>query len=175
MANETRAPRVFDVKDGTPAKETPAKEKPKVDSLANEGGTRPKWARDLKEELESNYQMIGTVLGVAAKTQFQSMAAQNFIESSGAAADAWVDVAEKNPKIKAALLKFTSGTAMAQVVSVHVTMLLPVLSGYGVVPENAGAMILMAQMSDEQKAAMYQAQQAAAAAEAAAANGGSTQ
>jgi hypothetical protein len=171
--SEPRAPRVVRVSDIPSAEDSPPKRRPRTSpadplkdpireasAAVEEEGKRPKWARDLKEELEGNYQMIGTVLGFAAKTGMQQAAAVNFVESAGAAADSWVDVAEKNPKIKAALLKFTSGTAFAQVISIHFAMLTPVLAGYGVVPESAGAMILMASMSDEQKAAMAAAQAA---------------
>jgi hypothetical protein len=114
--------------------------------LAKEERKRAKWATDLHTELESTYQMLGTVGMMASRGDELKLAASvNVINCAGPAADAWIDLAEKNPKVKDALQKFVSGTAAAQLISIHFAMLTPMLAAYGLVPKNFGEMILMQQ------------------------------
>lgn len=121
--------------------------------LAKEDKTRPKWARDLHTELESTYQMLGTVALFASRgDEFKQAAAVNVMNTAGGAADAWVELAEKNPKVKDALLKFTAGTAAAQLISVHFAMFAPLLSAYGLIPSGLGQMILMGSAMEQQAA-----------------------
>ena len=145
--------RHFQVKD-EPAPKTQSK--PKSDPPPTDGGEEftkaakerseyTKLYRDLAEAVESSYQMVGMVAGMAARDEFQRAAAVHIINQSGVAADAWIDLAEKNPKVKAALQKFVSGTASAQLLTIHLTMFAPLLASHGVIPKNLGVMILGAE------------------------------
>lgn len=44
-------------------------------------------------------------------------------------ADAWMTAADRNPRIKTALRRFTEGGAIAEVAALHISLLLPFLPG----------------------------------------------
>jgi hypothetical protein len=50
-------------------------------------------------------------------------------------------VADKNPKVKSALRKFTEGSAFAGLVGVHVAMAAPVLASRGILPPHLAAIL----------------------------------
>ena len=43
--------------------------------------------------------------------------------------DAWMTCADRNPKVKAALRRFTEGGAFAELIALHVSLLIPFLPG----------------------------------------------
>lgn len=54
--------------------------------------------------------------------------------------DAWMTLADRNPRVKTILVKFTEGGAAAEVVALHVGLLMPFLPGIPGFPTNgAGA------------------------------------
>jgi hypothetical protein len=98
----------------------------------------------LRESLVDTYQMLGLALiTIAMPGEDQGLAATGVMvtERADAAADAWLDVADKNPKVKSALRKFTEGSAFAGLFAIHLSMVAPVLASRGILPPQLAAML----------------------------------
>lgn len=52
-------------------------------------------------------------------------------------ADAWIDLAQKDPKVLKLLEKLTTGSAWGGVVMAHAPLIIPILAKYGIVPGGA--------------------------------------
>lgn len=98
--------------------------------------TRTPADRKLAESVAAMYSGVGMlVMGIgvprAHATGDERLVATG-IEIQGQAetfAEAWMNLADKNPKVKAALKKATEGGAFAEVFALHVALLLPYLPG----------------------------------------------
>lgn len=61
------------------------------------------------------------------------------IENAETVAEAWLDLADQNPAVKRALVKFTQVSAAGTLVTMHGMMLLPLLADRGVIPPMVAA------------------------------------
>ena len=83
----------------------------------------------------------------------------NIVATASDTADAWIELAQQNPRVRKVLEGFVQGSAAANLAGAHIAMVLPVLAARGVVPPQMGAMFL----SDEAQG-FYRDSYAAAAA-----------
>lgn len=91
--------------------------------------------RKLATSIAEMYQMLGMVgMGIAVPRQDQGLAgtANAFLANSEAIAEAWMDLGDKNPRVKAMLRSVTEVSAVGAVVGLHVTCILPFLSDRGI-------------------------------------------
>jgi hypothetical protein len=98
----------------------------------------------LRESLSDTYQMLGlAIITIAMPTDDEGLAQTGVMitERADAAADAWIDVADKNPKVKTALRKFTEGSAFAGLFAIHLSMFAPVLASRGILPPQIAALL----------------------------------
>lgn len=111
------------------------------------GDTRARAGNDrkLKEGLQGLYTTIGMTVLATAGDDPTRYAGEHIVNMAEPAADAWIDLGNQNPKVKAALVKFSEGTAAAAIIGIHVTMLAPFLLAKGMIPERIG-MVLAPQM-----------------------------
>jgi hypothetical protein len=106
---------------------------PKATAASRDGRTPAD--RKLAASIAEMYQMLGMVgMGVATTKQDQGIAGTSaaVLQNSEAIAEAWMDLADKNPKVKAALKSITEVSAIGAVVGLHVTCALPFLADRGV-------------------------------------------
>lgn len=136
-AREPRTPGTTETPDS--AASQPAQPKPRA---------RPPADAKLAESVRGMYQGVGMLaLGVGMQRQHQALV------QFGAAlmepeidprtgepipdgrtgadkiTDAWMTLADRNPRVKATLVKFTEGGAAAEVIVLHATLLYPFLPG----------------------------------------------
>lgn len=116
--------------------------------------------RKLEEGISSLYQGVALVVMGTASGAEDFAAGAHIAEQAPVIASAWMDLGDQNPAIKAALKRFTEGTAFATIIGLHATTFLPLLAAKGLVPERIGQIVAM------------QAGMGAAAAQGAAAAGG---
>lgn len=99
----------------------------------------------LRESLTTNYQMVGMlVIGIGMPREDPGLIGMGtqMVNRSDAVADAWLELAEKNPKVKAALRRFSEGSAAATLIGVHLSMAAPLLASRGIVPEGLAALLM---------------------------------
>lgn len=128
--------KVVNLKDGAggdrpPRDETPPKVKPA------EPKKRTPTDKKLAAELASTYQGIGlAVMGVGNLRQDPGVIATGVavVEHAEQASEAWLDLADQNPKVKAALKRFTEASAVGSLVMVHASMLIPLAASRGIIP-----------------------------------------
>lgn len=112
----------------TQPKATPTGDAPKVRTPAD---------RKLSASIAEMYIMLGMVVGglgdvkqdVGLATTGQALAI-----NSEAIAETWMDLAERNAKVKATLKSLTEVSAVGALVGIHVTCAMPLLASRGVVP-----------------------------------------
>lgn len=92
----------------------------------------------------------------------------NILSMAESTADAWIELAQQNPKVRATLEGLVTGSAVATLVGCHASMVVPVLASRGVVPGQVANMFLT---DDAKTYAAHLAEQQRAAAAAAAQNG----
>lgn len=126
-------------------KERPPREEPRPRTRTRAAGKdkppaprrpTPKESK-LAESLTGTYAMTGGLLiGVGmARDDTGIVATGNaMVTNAEVAAEAWLDVARANPKVMAALVKFSEGSAVAGLISVHLSMAFPFLADRGIVP-----------------------------------------
>lgn len=106
-----------------------------VDPAPREPRPRSPQDRKLAASIAEMYQAAGMIgYGIAQQKQDQGLGqtSANIMENSEAIAEAWMDLADKNPKIKAALKSITEVSAIGAVVGLHVTCVLPFLASRGI-------------------------------------------
>lgn len=145
--------------------ESPKVETPKPPPRARRGD-----AKQLRDNLERFYATVGggvATAGVLRGDVGLVASGTNIGTKAAETADAWLELADTNPRIKRFLEAFMEGSAIANLVAAHLSMIVPIVASQGLVPEQVGVMFL----SDEAKqtANQFAAAQAAAAA---ATNGG---
>lgn len=94
--------------------------------------------KKLAAQIAGLYQMAGaTIAGVGMRTGDEGITAAGVqtITISEPLADAWLDLADANPSVKRVLKKLTEASAAGIVVSLHITILVPVLISRGILPE----------------------------------------
>lgn len=97
--------------------------------------------KKLATNLGEYYQLGGiaiTQFGLKIGDEAVSLTGVNFVNSSEEISEAWVRLGEKNPKVKAALKKFTEYSALGTVVAVHIAAFSPILISRGILPDLAG-------------------------------------
>lgn len=133
-----------------PKGETPPKAPPRSSSRTKKsqtsGESKPKTRtpsdRKLAEAVAGLYQVGGSLaLGIGLRLEDQGIAASGVktVEMAEPIAEAWLDLADKNPKVKNALLKMTEVSSLGVLVGMHVTMLVPLLVDRGIVPDTIAA------------------------------------
>lgn len=93
--------------------------------------------RKLRDALTNTYQTVGTIVaGIGQSNQDAGLAAfgVNVANRADEAADAWMELADQNPGVKAALARFAEGSAVANLIGVHVSMAFPLLAARGLLP-----------------------------------------
>lgn len=93
--------------------------------------------KKLASSIASTYQGIGLMVTAAGMSRGDGGVAGTgtaIVEQAEAAAEAWLVLADQNPKVKAALRKFTEGSAFAGLVAVHIPVVMPLLASRGVIP-----------------------------------------
>lgn len=132
-----------------PRDETTPKAKPRA-SRAKAPPTEPapkqrtSADRKLADSLAGVYQMVGAgIVGIGQTRLMAGIASDNAravahgnrltnmgvqtVNLSETAAEAWLDVADQNPKVKRALKRFSETSATAVLIGIHFQMLLPML------------------------------------------------
>lgn len=71
-----------------------------------------------------------------------SIAGANITTMASDTADAWLSLAQQNPRVRAMLEGMVQGSAVATLVGCHASMILPVLASRGVVPGEVANMFL---------------------------------
>jgi hypothetical protein len=106
---------------------------------ADDGTPKPRTAADKKlaASIAGGYQSIGgLIIGIGARFEDQGLVGTGAatINNAEMIAEAWIDVSQKNPKVKAWLEKITEVSALGVLVSLHVATVLPLLMDRGVIP-----------------------------------------
>lgn len=100
--------------------------------------------KKLADALTKGYQTIGiAAMGIGARKGDNGIAGTGLamVESAEAAADAWMELADKNPKVKIALQRITEVTAVGVLAGIHVGIMFPLLVDRGVVPPTIVSMM----------------------------------
>jgi hypothetical protein len=82
-----------------------------------------KTEKQMVDDLSGLYTLIGVAVGVANRD-----VATAIVENGEDAAQAWVTLAQRNPKVKAMLLSMTAATVWGAIVAVHLKMLSPAIA-----------------------------------------------
>jgi hypothetical protein len=99
--------------------------------------------RKLKEAVSGVYGTVGLVIAATAGENEQVQAAGiHVVNTADAAADAWMELAGQNAKVKKALQRFTEGTSFAGLVGVHVAMFAPLAAARGFIPEKYAPVVM---------------------------------
>ena len=96
----------------------------------------------LRDDLSQMYSMFGIgVAGLGAGIGDNGIAGVGMAMLSTAddAADAWMELAERNPKVRERLEQLTSASALGGIIAVHFTMLTPLLVDRKVFPSAMAA------------------------------------
>lgn len=96
-----------------------------------------------REALVGIYTMGGAALAASAVAREDhplAAAGMNVIGNAERVADAWMDLADRNPRIRAMLHKLSEGSAIGTLVGLHVSMAMPVLAAKGLVPPQVAIM-----------------------------------
>jgi hypothetical protein len=91
----------------------------------------------LQESIVDLYAQGGLLIagvGMARADEGITSVGVGLANGSQAIGEAWMDLADKNPKVKAALLKFTEVSSVGVLVSLHVAVVLPFMADRGMVP-----------------------------------------
>jgi hypothetical protein len=132
--------------DRPPRDESPPRAKPRTTPRAAAPRTKPAAATDdgpkrtpadrkLAASVAEMYQMLGMIgMGLAVPREDRGLAGTSnaFLVNAEAIAEAWMDLADKNPRVKAMLKSVTEVSAVGAVVGLHVTCILPFLSDRGI-------------------------------------------
>lgn len=126
----------------TPPRTTPPKPraKPKTTAskaTADDATRRTPADRKLASSVAEMYTMMGMVIaGIGEVKQDPGVHGTGvaLMSQGEAIAETWMDLADKNPKVKNALKTFTEVSAVGAVVGIHVTCAMPLLASRGVVP-----------------------------------------
>ena len=108
-----------DLSPPTPTKRTPADKK-------------------LAASIAGTYQAIGMgIIGIGMARNDGGLAGTGTatVNNAEQIAEAWLDLADKNPSVKKALKKFTEISATGTLVGLHITLLIPLLIDRQVIPE----------------------------------------
>ena len=93
--------------------------------------------RKLQEAISGTYQLASmSLMAVGYRLGDNGVAgsAVAMAEQSDALAELWMDLADRNPKIKAALRRFTEASAASALVAAHVPIVAPLLIDRGILP-----------------------------------------
>lgn len=99
--------------------------------------------RKLAASVAGGYQTIGALItGIGFRIEDQGLVGTGAatINNSEMLAEAWMDLADKNPKVKDTLRRLTEVTTVGVLVSLHLATLMPLLIDRGVVPPGVAAM-----------------------------------
>jgi hypothetical protein len=128
-------------------------------SSAATGAPGPRITGDdakLHASLTRLYSMIGvgvTGVGNAKGDIGLSTAGVNILATAGDTADAWIELAQQNDRVRQALNGLVAGGAAANLAACHLAIVAPILAARGAIPPQVGAMFL----SDEAKQHYMQA------------------
>jgi hypothetical protein len=122
-----------------PRDEAPPRKPPVEDAPPPQPTSAPLTAdeRKLAASIEQAYGMIGvTVSSVGLRLKDQGLIATGVKtgEMADALALAWIELARKNPKLKAYLKKMVEASAAGVLVGMHVMVLMPLLADRGIIP-----------------------------------------
>lgn len=126
------------------AEETaPKRTAPRRTSSKDKDSTTPPKAKPttkdakLQESITDLYAQGGLILagvGMAREDVGIQSVGIGMANGSQAIGEAWMDLADKNPKVKAALVKFTEVSSVGVLVSLHVAIVLPFMADRGMIP-----------------------------------------
>lgn len=120
-----------------------------VKPKAGEPGYMSPADKRLHASLCTGYEGIGGVviaIGNAKNDDGLKGVGLKCVNNADRAADAWIELAAENPKIKAMLLRFTETSKVGVLVGIHVAMFVPLLADRGIVPPEAALMADMYEM-----------------------------
>jgi hypothetical protein len=101
--------------------------------------------RKLHEALTRMYTSVGIGMQGVAMMRGDgglAIAAVNITSVASDTADAWMELAQQNPRVRATLEGLVQGSAVATLAACHVSMVVPVLASRGVVPGELANMFL---------------------------------
>jgi hypothetical protein len=93
--------------------------------------------RKLAAAIAQSYGMLGMgIVGVGLRIGDEGITGSGAVtvDMADSIAVAWIDLARKNPKVKAYLKKLTEASSVAVLVGMHVAILAPLLASRGVIP-----------------------------------------
>lgn len=128
----TSRARTRSTRERTSAQETPAAPKRRIGQ-----------DKKTQEAISGVYTMIGGVVTTAGMVREDNGIAgtgQEIINHADTIAEAWMDLADQNPKVKKALQRFTEGSAAATLVALHVSVSMPLLIDRNVLPNPLASM-----------------------------------
>jgi hypothetical protein len=138
---------------------------------------RPKRTPELRRmetQLADLYVQAAVILGIATGPT-GNMAGTVIASKAGVLAESWIDLAERDPRVRRAIKSILQGGGWAGVIAAHVGVALPIAALVGVLPPPVAQKVFMGLMLTEPDLyAQLQAQQEAVRAQAAAAANGAT-
>lgn len=100
--------------------------------------TTPRRGRVTKsDKIRSSLTDLYNMIGMGALT-VDPIYGQYVMDQSDAMADAWMEVAESNPKVMGFLTRFTEGAGIGTLVMAHIMLAAPLLARRGIVPAPVG-------------------------------------
>lgn len=88
----------------------------------------------LMEDVTGLYEMVGgglVAFGLARKNVPLAAAGVNIGESAEGVASAWLDLADRNPAVRAGLERFVAATSGGALLGYHVAMIAPLAAAFG--------------------------------------------
>lgn len=98
--------------------------------------------RRLEAQLTEVYVTVGTYGGMAAGKRGM-LSGTIVAANAGILASSWIDLAERDARVKRALQNIVQSGGWAGVIGAHVVAVLPILAVYGVLPEQMIPMVWM--------------------------------
>jgi hypothetical protein len=98
------------------------------------GGNKTTRLRDDIAQFYGTLGMAAVGIGIATGDAGINGTGQAIVMRADTIADAWVELAQKNLKVKKALEQITGATSMGGIIGVHVMVLIPFLADRGMVP-----------------------------------------
>lgn len=102
--------------------------------FAREDRPRSRELARLEADLAQMYVNVGLVAGVAGG-QAGNIAGTVIAQKADTLAGSWIDLAERDPRVRAAIKRLLQGSAWSGVVFAHVGVFLPIAAVTGILPE----------------------------------------
>lgn len=107
-----------------------AEPKPEPEPSPSTGRPRTPAMRALEARVTEMYALAG----MGAFAVGDQIVSNSILQNAESCADAWITLAERDPKVKRILERLTQSSAWGGVVMAHLGIAIPILSHYGILP-----------------------------------------